>query len=68
MGVPNQISENGTFLLFVNSGDLLTKNALKIIYELFSKNKKVDFIFGTVKRHYTTNTIIKYIILITKIN
>ena len=51
---------NGTFLLFVNSGDLLTKNALKIIYELFSKNKKVDFIFGTVKRHYTTNTIIKY--------
>jgi hypothetical protein len=26
---------------------------------LYSKNKEVDFIFGTVKRHYTTNTIIK---------
>jgi glycosyltransferase involved in cell wall biosynthesis len=50
---------NGTFLLFVNSGDLLTKNSLKIIYELYSKNKKIDFIFGTVKRHYTTNSIIK---------
>ena len=50
---------NGTFLLFVNSGDLLTKNALKIIYKLSSKNKEVDFIFGTVKRHYTTNSIIK---------
>ena len=49
----------GTFLLFVNSGDLLTKNALNIIYKLYSKNKEVDFIFGTVKRHYTTNTIIK---------
>lgn len=50
---------NGTFLLFVNSGDLLTKNALKIIYKLSCKNKEADFIFGTVKRHYTTNSIIK---------
>ena len=49
----------GNFLLFVNSGDLLTKNALKIIYKLYSKNREVDFIFGTVKRHYTSNTIIK---------
>ena len=49
----------GTVLLFVNSGDLLTKNSLNIIYKLFSNNKKIDFIFGTVKRHYTSNTIIK---------
>ena len=31
----------GNFLLFVNSGDLLTKNALKIIYKLYSKNREV---------------------------
>jgi glycosyltransferase involved in cell wall biosynthesis len=49
----------GSFLLFVNSGDLLTKNALDIIYNLYKKNKKIDFIFGTVKRHYTSNTITK---------
>jgi len=49
----------GEVLIFVNSGDLLTKNALKIIYNKFNKNKKLDFVFGTVKRHYTTKTIIK---------
>ena len=49
----------GTFLLFVNSGDLITKNALGIIYDLWTKNKEIDFIFGTVKRHYTSNSIIK---------
>ena len=49
----------GTVLIFVNSGDLLNKNALSIVNKLFLKNKKIDFIFGTVKRHYTSNTIIK---------
>ena len=49
----------GTFLVFVNSGDLLTKNALRIINHLYKKNDKVDFIFGTVKRNYTTGPIIK---------
>ena len=49
----------GTVLLFVNSGDLLTNNSLKNVYEMFLKNKKIDFIFGTVKRHYTSKTIIK---------
>ena len=49
----------GTFIVFVNSGDLLTKNALKDIYHLYKKNKEVDFIFGTVKRYYTTGYIIK---------
>ena len=50
---------HGEVILFVNSGDLLTKNALNIIYNLYIKNNKIDFIFGTVKRHYTTSTIIK---------
>lgn len=49
----------GTFLLFVNSGDLLTKNALNVVYNTYKKNNKIDFIFGTVKRHYSTTTIIK---------
>jgi glycosyltransferase involved in cell wall biosynthesis len=50
---------NGHVLLFVNSGDLLTKNALKIIYNKFKKNKNIDFVFGTVKRHYSNVTITK---------
>ena len=50
---------NGHVLLFVNSGDLLTKDALKIIYNIFNKNKNIDFIFGTVKRHYSNLSIIK---------
>ena len=49
----------GKVLLFVNSGDIITKNALSIVHDLFMKNNKIDFIFGTVKRHYTTSTIIK---------
>ena len=49
----------GEVLIFVNSGDLLTKNALNIIYNKFNKNKELDFVFGTVKRHYTTKTIVK---------
>ena len=49
----------GQILIFVNSGDLLTKNALKIIHKKFEKNTKIDFIFGTIKRNYTNTTIIK---------
>ena len=30
----------GRVIVFVNSGDLLTKNALKIIYKIFLKNEK----------------------------
>ena len=47
-------------LLFVNSGDLLTKNALDIVYDLYKKNNEIDFIFATVKRHYTSNSIVKF--------
>ncbi len=50
---------NGHILLFVNSGDLLTKSALKIIYNKFTKNSKIDFVFGTVKRHYSNISITK---------
>jgi glycosyltransferase involved in cell wall biosynthesis len=49
----------GTFLVFVNSGDLLTKNALRNINQLYNKNTDIDFIFATVKRYYTTGLIIK---------
>ena len=51
---------SGGVLIFINSGDLLTKNALKIIHNKFNKDRKLDFIFGTVKRYYTTNFIIKF--------
>ncbi len=49
----------GKIIIFVNSGDMLTKNALKIIKQKFDYHK-FDFVFGTVKRHYTKDTIIKY--------
>tara|TARA_B100001540_G_scaffold284486_1_gene276853 strand:- start:32960 stop:33757 length:798 start_codon:yes stop_codon:yes gene_type:complete len=50
----------GKIIIFVNSGDILTKNALKNVNEIFNKNKKYDYVFGTVKRHYTKDTILKY--------
>tara|TARA_Y100000816_G_scaffold283142_1_gene259684 strand:+ start:1217 stop:1978 length:762 start_codon:yes stop_codon:yes gene_type:complete len=49
----------GEIIIFINSGDLFFKNALKIIDKTFKKNKKIDFVFGTVKRHYTKSTILK---------
>ena len=49
---------NGQVVVFLNSGDILTKNALKIIKNKFKK-KDIDFVFGTVKRHYTKDTILK---------
>ena len=50
----------GKIIVFVNSGDILTKNALKIILNKFILDNKIDFVFGTVKRHYTKSTILKY--------
>jgi glycosyltransferase involved in cell wall biosynthesis len=50
----------GKVIVFVNSGDILTNNALKIIHKQFIKKPKIDFVFGTVKRHYTTSKILKY--------
>ena len=50
----------GKIIVFVNSGDTLTKNALKIVSKKFKKIKNLDFVFGTVKRYYTTQTILKH--------
>lgn len=50
----------GEIIVFVNSGDLFTKNALKIINNIFNKNKNLDFVFGTVERHYSKAIILKY--------
>ena len=50
----------GKVVVFVNSGDKLTKNALKIVYQKFIKNSKIDYIFGTVRRHYTNISILKF--------
>ena len=51
---------NGDVLVFVNSGDLLRSRALNIVYDKFQNSKNIDFVFGTVKRHYTNSTILKY--------
>jgi glycosyltransferase involved in cell wall biosynthesis len=50
----------GEIIVFVNSGDLLKKDALKDVNHVFETNKNYDFVFGTVKRHYITSTILKY--------
>ena len=50
----------GEFIVYVNSGDTLTINALKIIQRKINENPNIDFVFGTVKRHYTKDTLIKY--------
>lgn len=49
----------GFFVVYVNSGDTLTNNALQIVYNKIIKNKNIDFVFGTVRRHYTKDTILK---------
>ena len=49
----------GKVIVFVNSGDVITKNALKIVHKKFI-NSKTDFVFGTVRRHYLNDTILKY--------
>ena len=51
---------NGEVIVFINAGDIFTKNALLKIHKKFKKNSKLDFIFGTVKRHYSNSTILKY--------
>ncbi len=50
---------SGKIIVFINSGDLITKKSLKIVKKEFEK-KNIDFVFGTVKRHYTKKTIIKH--------
>ena len=50
---------NGEFIVYVNSGDTLVVNALEIIQRKINEKSNIDFVFGTVKRHYTKDTIIK---------
>jgi glycosyltransferase involved in cell wall biosynthesis len=47
----------GKVIVFCNSGDIFFPAALKIVKKIF--NKKIDFVFGTVKRNYLTKSIIK---------
>ncbi len=51
---------NGEVIVFINAGDIFVKNALLKIYKKFRKNSEIDFVFGTVKRHYIESTILKY--------
>jgi glycosyltransferase involved in cell wall biosynthesis len=50
----------GEIIVFVNSGDILFPNGLQYIYDVFNTKKNIDFVFGTVKRNYINDTIIKY--------
>ena len=42
----------GEFIGIINSDDLYTKNSLSIISKYVLNNKKIDFIFGSVKKHW----------------
>lgn len=50
----------GKILCFVNSGDILMKDSLKIVKKKFDEDTNIKFVFGTVYRHYTKDTILKY--------
>ena len=43
---------NGRFICIVNSDDILKPNALSIIHRYINKYPKIDFIFGSVKKHW----------------
>lgn len=43
---------NGEFICIVNCGDTLRKNALKLIFSYIKKYNDLDFIFGSVKKHW----------------
>jgi len=43
---------SGDYLCIVNSDDILKKNALKIISKYIYKYPNIDFIFGSVKKHW----------------
>ena len=44
----------GDYIGFLNSDDKYTENALEILNNYIQKNKDVDFIFGSVKKHWGT--------------
>ena len=42
----------GDFIGIINSDDIYTKNSLKIISKYINRYKDIDFIFGSVKKHW----------------
>ncbi len=42
----------GSIIVFLNSDDVFTKQALQYAVKYFKKDQKLDFIFGTVKKHW----------------
>ena len=48
---------SGKYLGFCNSGDVITKNSIKILIKNLASN--TDVLFATVKRHYLGKTIVK---------
>ena len=42
----------GDFIGIVNSDDTLEKDALKILINYINNNPKIDFVFGSVKKHW----------------
>jgi len=60
---------NGQVIGILNSGDIYIKNSLNIVKNYFLENQNLSFLFGTVKRHYLGNNVIRIelnIILILK--
>jgi len=45
---------NGDIVGIINSGDIYYKNTLKHVNYYFNKYPKIDFIFGSVKKHWGT--------------
>jgi len=43
---------SGKFIGIINSDDLYTKNALKIVSKYINKHSDLDFIFGSVRKHW----------------
>jgi glycosyltransferase involved in cell wall biosynthesis len=43
---------NGKIFGFVNSDDILLPNAIKTLVKYYNKYPKIDFIFGSVKKHW----------------
>ena len=43
---------SGEYICFVNSADILKKNALSIIKKYIDNDPEIDFIFGSVEKHW----------------
>ena len=42
----------GDFIGMVNSDDTLERDALSILVKYINKNPNIDFVFGSVKKHW----------------